>query len=132
MLLDGAEVAPVDLGLLPGGGLEAHGRLGPPRLAQRLHEGPHHRLLPWIAPLPQLQIELARVEHPVGEPLLQVGHRGIELAGSRRPRRAWRRQQRLAQRRADRLAVVPGQPGDLADGDPFAVQFADHETLLHS
>jgi hypothetical protein len=49
------------------------------RLTEGPHEGAHHRLLAGIPPRLEFQVELVSIEHPVGEPLFQIGDVGIEL-----------------------------------------------------
>ncbi len=129
-MVDGAEMAPVHLGLLAGCRLEAQRGLGRAGRAQGLDEGAHQPLLARIALRLDLMEELLGVDDTLGDALLQVGLEGVELAGAGRGRPALP-QQRPGDDGAHRLTVMAGEAGDVTDGHAALVQLLDHEAVLH-
>jgi hypothetical protein len=119
-MLDEAKVAPVYLRLFTWLGLEAYGRFLSPCFSVGLHEVLERALAALIPLLPDLIEQLIAVEYALLDAPFRLGHKGIEYAGPFLSLLRWR-VDRAIHDGSNRLAVMPGEAGDIADGHAFAV-----------
>src|SRR5258708_10402366 len=127
---DDPKVSPIHLSLLSRSGLKANAGLWWAIRSSVVDKLTHLAFLARVAVCQDFPVELARVQHSLGQTLLQVGNIRINFACLLLARLLGLQDIGRLHGLTDRFAVSSRAPGYLANGYSFAIQVSNHKSLL--